>query len=118
MRSYIISALILALASFAGAHAFLDHADPRVGSTVKSGPPSLRIWFTQAIEPVFTRVRVFNSAGQEVGRKDAHVDPRDRKLLVISLPKLSPGTYRVSWSVVSVDTHRTQGEFKFNVKPG
>ena len=30
---------------------------------------------------------------------------------------LSPGTYKVIWRVLSVDTHRTQGNFSFRVGP-
>jgi hypothetical protein len=30
---------------------------------------------------------------------------------------LTPGTYRVSWRVVSVDTHPTEGNFTFTIKP-
>jgi len=30
---------------------------------------------------------------------------------------LKPGTYLVSWHVVSVDTHRTSGTYKFTVTP-
>jgi methionine-rich copper-binding protein CopC len=28
---------------------------------------------------------------------------------------LSPGTYRVHWHVLSVDTHKTEGSFSFRV---
>nr|WP_280113455.1 copper resistance protein CopC [Methylobacterium nodulans] len=32
-------------------------------------------------------------------------------------PRLPPGIYRVTWHVVSVDTHRTQGSFTFEIRP-
>ena len=35
--------------------------------------------------------------------------------LVLPLPRLAPGRYRVRWHVVSVDTHRTEGSFEFSV---
>jgi hypothetical protein len=38
-------------------------------------------------------------------------------LLRVSLPKLVPGTYRVTWRVLSVDTHVTEGDFTFAVVP-
>ena len=120
-RTFAAIAIVVLTAILPGvvcAHAFLDHADPRVGSTVKNAPQTLRIWFTQAIEPVFSKVQVFNAAGEPVAGKDAHPDSGNHKLLLIPVPKLTPGVYRVRWSVVSVDTHRTQGEFKFTVKPG
>jgi len=30
---------------------------------------------------------------------------------------LAPGRYTVRWKVLSVDTHRTEGSFSFEVKP-
>jgi methionine-rich copper-binding protein CopC len=41
----------------------------------------------------------------------------DRTLLRISLPPLAPGKYRVTWRVLSVDTHVATGEFTFDVAP-
>jgi hypothetical protein len=35
----------------------------------------------------------------------------------VSLKPVGPGTYRVSWHVVSVDTHPTEGNFTFRVAP-
>ena len=37
--------------------------------------------------------------------------------LQIGLKLLPPGTYLVSWHVVSVDTHPTEGTFTFEIKP-
>jgi hypothetical protein len=34
----------------------------------------------------------------------------------VSLPSLSPGTYRVIWSVVARDGHRTEGDYTFTIK--
>jgi hypothetical protein len=34
----------------------------------------------------------------------------------VSLKKLPPGTYKVRWHAVSVDTHATDGDFSFTVK--
>ena len=99
------------------AHAFLDHAEPRVGAKIEQPPEAVKLWFTQAIEPAFSRVEVFDAAGKEVDHKDTHVDPKEPKLLVVTVPQLTPGTYKVHWRVVSIDTHRTQGDFKFVVKP-
>ena len=33
----------------------------------------------------------------------------------MELPKLTPGTYTVNWHVTSVDTHKTEGNYKFTV---
>jgi methionine-rich copper-binding protein CopC len=36
-------------------------------------------------------------------------------VLRVSLPPLEPGRYRVTWRVLSVDTHVTEGDFTFEV---
>jgi copper resistance protein C len=100
----------------AAAHAMLDHAEPRVGADVGQSPSQLKLWYTQRLEPAFSKIQVFDAGGKEVDRKDTHLDPNDKAKLVVSLPPLSAGTYKVKWHVVSVDTHRTQGDFKFTVK--
>ena len=99
----------------AHAHAFVDHAQPPVGATVKQMPREVRIWFTEAIEPAFSSIQVFDAAGKQIDKKDAHPDPSNRSLLQISLQPLGPGTYKVVWRVVSVDTHVTKGDFTFQV---
>ncbi len=101
----------------AGAHAFLDHADPRVGSTVKNPPAQVRLWFTEGLEPAFSAAQVLNEAGQRVDRADSQVDSSDPALLRVSLPPLTPGTYKVFWRVLSVDSHVTEGDFTFRVAP-
>jgi hypothetical protein len=108
--------LFLVLQSQAWAHAFLDHAQPKVGSTLTGPPAEIKIWFTQNIEPAFSSIQVQDAQGREVDKKDAHPDDKDKSLLIVSLPPLPAGTYTVSWHVVSVDTHKTQGHFEFTVK--
>jgi methionine-rich copper-binding protein CopC len=111
---------VLAIASLGTsvfAHAFLDHSDPRVGSTVDKSPATVDIWFTQEPELAFSRIEVFDSDGKQVDSKDTHVDDKDAKELIVSLPNLPAGTYKVVWHVLSTDTHKTQGDFKFSVKP-
>ena len=99
----------------AAAHAFLDHALPAVGSTVHESPRAIRLWFTEQLEPAFSSVRVLDKSGKEVDAGDSHVDAADPMVLAASVPALAPGTYRVVWRVVSVDTHVTEGDFTFDI---
>jgi hypothetical protein len=108
--------LFLAIQSQAWAHAFLDHADPKVGSTVTNSPTVVKIWFTQNLEPVFSSVELQDAQGKQVDKKDMHLDDKNKSLMIISVPLLPDGTYTVIWHAVSVDTHRTQGRFEFTVK--
>jgi methionine-rich copper-binding protein CopC len=104
-------------ASRVGAHAFLDHAAPGVGSAVHGSPSQVKLWFTQQLEPAFSSAQVLDKSGQRVDKADAKVDPSDASVLLVSLPQLAPGKYKVTWRVLSVDTHVTEGDFTFDVAP-
>ncbi len=99
----------------ARAHANLDHADPKVGSTV-AAPRQVRVWFDSDLEPAFSSIKVNGPSGTTAGDGHGHVDPSDPKLLTTDVAPLAPGTYRVIWSVVARDGHRTSGEYQFTVK--
>jgi len=98
-------------------HAFLDGAAPVVGGRLAEPPKEIRLTFTEAIEPRFSGIDLTTGDGREITTGAAAVDPANDKQLVLALPPLGPGRYRVHWHVVSVDTHRTQGEYSFAVEP-
>jgi methionine-rich copper-binding protein CopC len=114
---FLIAVILLLGATGVLAHAFLERADPRVGSTVRTSPAQVRLWFTEQLEPAFSSVQVVNEGGQRVDKGDSQVDPSAPKQLRISLSPLPPGTYKVIWRVLSVDTHVTEGDFTFRVAP-
>jgi len=98
-------------------HAFLNEAAPIVGGTVPTSPKEIRLTFTEAIERRFSGIELVTGDGRTVATGPAVVDPTNERQLVLPLPPLAPGRYRVRWHVVSVDTHRTEGEYSFTVKP-
>jgi copper resistance protein C len=95
------------------AHAFLDHAEPRVGGSVAVAPRQLSLWFTQELEPAFSTVEVQNSAGARVDQGKPRIGPGN--VMRVGLKPLAPGTYKVLWHALSVDTHTTEGSFSFHV---
>ena len=112
-------ALVLLLpAGSAWGHAFPDHSEPRVGWTLQTPPLRVRIWFDGALEPAFSTIIVLNAEKQRVDRGDGRVDPSDNTILEVNLPPLPPGKYRVFWSVVARDGHRTEGDFPFTIGGG
>ena len=117
MMTLAFGAAALSAAARAQAHAFLDHASPAVGSSVPAPPPIVALWFTQDLEPAFSGVTVTNEAGQRVDLGNAQIPQDNSAELRIGLKPLTPGTYLVSWHVVSVDTHPTEGTFTFEIKP-
>jgi len=115
MRRHIIIVSLLLMAFGTGAaqsHAFLDHASPLVGSTVPSAPHEVTLSFTQNLEPAFSTVQVTDSGGARVDQGKAQISGNTMR---IGLKALKPGSYRVRWHALSVDTHTTEGSFTFTV---
>ena len=109
--------LCVALTATVDGHAFLDHASPAVGSKVHGPPAEVRVWFTEKLEAAFSKLQVLNQAGQQVDSRNQRLDPHNSAVLLVSVPPLKPGIYKVVWRAVSVDTHTTEGSFKFEVVP-
>lgn len=93
------------------AHANLDHASPAVGSTVASSPSEVTLYFSEKIEPKFSGAEIRNAVGARVD----HGASASGSTLRVSVKSLPAGTYTVTWHVLSVDTHKTQGSFSFTV---
>jgi methionine-rich copper-binding protein CopC len=118
MRALRLFGMLLTLAlstAIADAHAQLQRSSPRVGSTVASAPSEVRLWFTQALEPKFTTAQLRSGSGAVVA--SGAVDTADPNQVVIRVPALPAGSYKVFWKVLSVDAHHTEGSFGFEVKP-
>ncbi|HMH95610.1 MAG TPA: copper resistance CopC family protein [Bradyrhizobium sp.] len=109
-----IPLVVLLATGEASAHAFLDHAEPRVGNKVDAAPREVTLWFTQKLEPAFSTITVTNAAGQRVDTGKTRVSGNQ---MAISLRAGGAGTYHVTWRVLSVDTHTTDGNFTFQVGP-
>lgn len=121
------AAAILALgATAAQAHGALVSANPAVGSTVGS-TSQLKLKFNEPIKPKFSGADLTMTSMMMGGKMmnhtmkvdgvSARVDPKDSKtLLVSSKSRLAPGSYKVSWHVVTGDNHRVTGDYAFNIR--
>ena len=116
LRAVLCASLAVAAPGWAWGHAFPERAEPRVGEELVISPIRVRIRFDASLEPAFSTLQVRNTNGQIVNRGDGHVDASDPTALEVSLPSLPPGTYRVFWSVVGRDGHRTQGDYTFTLR--
>ena len=109
----VLSLLLVPLATIAArAHAFLDHASPLVGSTVASAPAEVVLTFTQNLEASFSTVQVTGPGGARVDQGRASVSGNTMR---VGIKSAGPGSYRVQWHALSVDTHKTEGSFSFRV---
>jgi copper resistance protein C len=109
----IIPLLLLLLATGeATAHAMLDHAEPRVGNKVATAPREVTLWFTQKLEAAFSTITVTDPTGKRADTGKTRVSGSQ---MSVSLRPGGSGTYHVTWRVLSVDSHTTDGSFTFQV---
>ncbi|HTJ03213.1 MAG TPA: copper homeostasis periplasmic binding protein CopC [Methylovirgula sp.] len=111
---FAFAGIVLATAAFA--HAHLDRAVPAVGATVAASPEELQLTFTQDVVLAFSGVSLKAADGKPVAVGKPIAGPANTLHVKID-GKLAPGKYTVTWHAVSVDTHRTQGDYQFTIAP-
>ena len=79
-------------------------------------PKEIRLSFNEKIEARVSKVDVITSNGAKVDTEPVRADTKRSTDLVVNLPALQPGRYRVQWRAISVDTHAIQGNFEFEIK--
>jgi methionine-rich copper-binding protein CopC len=114
VRIVVACAIALASSGAALAHAELHHASPEADSALSESPHEVTLTFTDTLEAAFSSADVTDSTGARVDEGKSQVSGN---MIRISLKTLSPGSYRVHWRVVSVDSHRSEGGFTFSVGP-
>src|SRR5258706_14712888 len=99
----------------ASAHALLQSASPPVGGSVGGSPSGIALEFTEGVEPRYSQVSLTGPGGGVPLSRPASGGAKSSVIVRVS-QKRKPGRYHFRWSVVSVDTHRTQGSFSFEVQ--
>lgn len=111
-----LAAAISLAAAPAFAHAVPRSASPKPGATLKTPPREVRITFSEAVAPSFSKITVTGPAGFS-GAGPAHPAGDARTLAAPLRGPTPPGDYLVRWRAVSTDSHATQGAFHFELKP-
>jgi methionine-rich copper-binding protein CopC len=110
--------LILSWPTLSFAHAQLKSTVPAVGSSSNVSPTEIRLTFSEAIEAKLSKVDLMNESDTLDEVASVTIDPNDKKTLIAKLKHPLPvGHYMIMWRVVSVDTHKTQGDFSFEINP-
>jgi methionine-rich copper-binding protein CopC len=112
IAAFLAAASALLMASSAHAHAHLESASPAAGSTVATAPSEVTLSFSEKLEPAFSRLEVRNAQGARVDQAPATINGNT---ISAPLKPVPPGRYTVRWRVLSVDTHKTEGSFTFQV---
>lgn len=117
MRRILLTLMLLSVLSPlpALAHAAPDLQVPAENAVV-SPPAEIRLTFNEALEPAFSGISLSREGGATVPTGKAMVLEPGRRAIRLPLPALAPGVYIVNWAVVSIDGHRTKGQYRFTVK--
>lgn len=121
MVSRLCSALVLVggilTAPAVFAHAHLKHPYPAADANVDAAPQALTLNFSEGIEPKFSGVKITGAKQQDVKTGPVKRNENDKTQLIVPLEQaLTPGEYTVDWHVVSVDGHKTTGNYHFSVR--
>lgn len=120
MRNFfrVFAVLIVALfARQASAHAHLNTQYTSVNPAGSPCPEALTLVFSEDIEPAFSTVDVTRSDKQPVDGLRAESDAQQHNILRVQFKQpLAHGEYQVEWRVLSVDGHKTKGNYRFSVQ--
>jgi methionine-rich copper-binding protein CopC len=104
----------LALITFAvtaGAHAHLQKSSPADNSVITAPPANLVLNFSEAARLTALSIQ----KGSEPEQKLKSLPTTAAVQISVPLPQLTPGTYSVSWRVLSDDGHVMSGALHFTL---
>jgi copper transport protein len=113
----LVAALVVALAAPASAHATLLSTDPSSGGVYDTSPKAVTLRFSEPVEVALGGIRVYGSDRDRVVTGSPQHPDGEQSQVSVSLPKLSDGTYVVTWRVTSADSHPIDGAYSFQVGP-
>jgi copper transport protein len=109
----LLTLLLAAAAEGAHAHAVLVESTPADGAALASAPDRVTLHFNEPVQVI--SLRLVDERGQATPlAQDPETTP-DR--VEAPLPSLSPGSYVVSWRLLSVDGHPVGGAAFFTLGP-
>ena len=113
---FVIACLAGALVTPVQAHALPVRTVPPANAVLPRPPAQIEIYFNQAVDPTFSKIKVLDENGNRVDAGDVTLDPADNTHLVVTMQPVKDGVYTVVWTALSAaDGHQTTGSFPFAV---
>lgn len=117
LRNTVLTLAIVLTTPAVWAHAHLKHQYPAADAEVAAAPQALTLNFSEGVEAGFSGVTLTGPAQAAIETGKVKRNEKDQTQLIVPLNQpLKPGQYTVDWHVVSVDGHKTQGQYHFSVK--
>jgi methionine-rich copper-binding protein CopC len=100
------------------AHAELTRALQAAGASLVQSPLSIRLTFSEAVDPTVSSIELYGSDGRRVGGVEKPTTaPGGAPALQARLTTvLTDGLYTVEWRTISVDGHAVAGAYSFGVR--
>ncbi len=115
MKRLTFIALILIIPVFVYAHIYIIETAPSEGELLKKAPEKVRITFVGSVEPVFSKIEVFDRNGKKISGKTRYLE--DNTVIEVDLKgDIPPGIYTVKWKCMSLDGHKQAGEYTFRIE--
>jgi methionine-rich copper-binding protein CopC len=102
---------LVAYAAVAVAHVHLEQSVPAEGAVVATGPTQIVLTFSEAARVTALWLKQDAKARQKLGP----VPTEAAKTLTVPTPGLKPGSYVVTWTAVSPDSHVMSGQLHFKI---
>jgi methionine-rich copper-binding protein CopC/putative copper export protein len=119
LRAFWFAFLIASLPNIAFAHATPLQYIPAASSVLSQAPTEVQIHFSERVEPRVSSITVLGPDGSRADLSNSGADPADPRLFRVGLKDAGPGTYTVSWQVISSDDgHFAKGAYEFSVGLG
>ena len=113
----IIIMFLLVIPSLAFPHAYLIESRPEEAAVLIESPGQVTLHFLGFLEHFFSKVEVFNSAGNKVSKKTQLLDGEDGSVMGTKLKEdLTSGEYTVKWLCISKDGHKQKSSYSFTIK--
>lgn len=117
--AWIITTLMVLVPAQPGqAHARLVKSTPPNGAQLSKIPSEVRAWFSEKLAVKGSVIRLQDSHMKVLATGGVDTKVKTLDVMAVNAPKLSAGTYTVTWLAVSDDDGATEkGSLKFTIGP-
>jgi copper resistance protein C len=97
------------------AHTELLQAVPKPEAVVEKSPEKISLIFSEEVDPAFSGMSLIDDNGNTIQVDGLSI--AGKKMDTSISETLGEGIYRVNWHLLSIDGHRVEGSFTFEVAP-
>ncbi|RKL67035.1 hypothetical protein CR203_10975 [Salipaludibacillus neizhouensis] len=95
------------------AHAYLTQSSPSQETQLEESPTEIKVQFSEPIDTAISQIKLKNGDGDVM--EGELLSGEEDNSLVLLIPELENDRYHVSWQVLALDSHITEGSFRFSV---